>query len=160
MSQPFPEESQSWQGPPAPPPADDQPASRSHPPSGGPRSVLRLIWAGAMLLLLIGVWVATSPQERPTASTSWSGVLITAESDYTANDARTSGAPQQQVVNGWYANDLANIHADQLSAQHAQSVHLGEIAERFTAVLAVVALTLIGEVALRAVPGRAVRPRG
>jgi hypothetical protein len=32
-------------------------------------------------------------------------------SDFDANDARTEGAPQQQVVNGWVARDLLSIIA-------------------------------------------------
>lgn len=37
--------------------------------------------------------------------------------DYEANDARTEGAPQQQVVNGWVARDLLQIITRQNEAQ-------------------------------------------
>jgi len=37
--------------------------------------------------------------------------------DYEANDARTEGAPQQQVVNGWIARDMLRILASQQEAQ-------------------------------------------
>lgn len=37
--------------------------------------------------------------------------------DYESNDALTSGAPQQQVVNGWIARDLLTVIAEQNTAQ-------------------------------------------
>src|SRR5699024_2713908 len=98
-------------------------------------------------------WFAASPGDSPAAPGSWTGALNAAESAYDANEAETSGAPQQQVVNGWYANDLAGIHADQLTAQLAQTAYLADATARIGAVLGVLALALIGDIALRAVPG-------
>lgn len=145
---------QPWQGP--------QPATFAQPPPrrGGSDLVnlihrlLRVLWAIVMLGLLIFVWVSMSPGERPSAPGSWGSALSRAESNYDANNARISGAPQQQVVNGWYANDLATIHADQLSAQLEQYAYSAASSDRIAALTGVLALTVIGEVALRAIPGR------
>lgn len=143
-----------WQGhPPPEPPAASKPAPVD--PTRGPKSILRIIWAAAMLLLLGVVWVLTSPGEPP-GEQHWASELTLAESAYEVNEANTQGAPQQQVVNGWYANDLAAIHVDQLTAQAAQNTYLGAVNDRIAAVLGVIALTVIGDVALRALPTPAV----
>ncbi|RFU19914.1 hypothetical protein [Geodermatophilus marinus] len=66
---------------------------------------------GAILLALaaIVVWFAMAPDE----SSDRSSDIASALADYGLNEARTHGAPQQQVVNGWVAKDLLTIIAEQ-----------------------------------------------
>lgn len=39
--------------------------------------------------------------------------LNAAEDDHAVNSIRTDSAPQQQVANGWYTNDMLNVAASQ-----------------------------------------------
>lgn len=66
---------------------------------------------GAMVLAFaaVVVWFAMAPDE----SSDRSADIASALADYELNDARTQGAPQQQVVNGWVAKDLLIIIAEQ-----------------------------------------------
>ncbi len=52
------------------------------------------------------VWFAMAPEDR-------SSDISQALTEYSLNEARTEGAPQQQVVNGWVAKDLLAIIAEQ-----------------------------------------------
>lgn len=65
---------------------------------------------GATLLAAAAVWimVALAPQDTVTA-TDITKVML----DDTLNQARTEGAPQQAVVNGWTARDLLELTAKQ-----------------------------------------------
>src|SRR5688572_25884644 len=67
--------------------------------------------AGAIVLALaaIIVWFAMAPGDSEDRSSDISRVLA----EYELNEARTEGAPQQQVVNGWVARDLLTIIAEQ-----------------------------------------------
>ena len=64
----------------------------------------------------------TSSYSLPSAS-QYESLISQALSDDAANNLRTEGAPQQQVVNGWTAKDLLTIiakeQADILRAQGA-----------------------------------------
>ena len=53
------------------------------------------------------------------------------------NNLRTEGAPQQQVVNGWYSNDLLNIIALENARTAAQSTDDRTAALLVIAVLAI-----------------------
>ncbi|MCW2507270.1 MAG: hypothetical protein JWP68_418 [Modestobacter sp.] len=46
-------------------------------------------------------------------STDRSADIRSALSEYQLNEATTSGAPQQQVVNGWVARDLLTVIAEE-----------------------------------------------
>jgi len=50
-----------------------------------------------------------SPASEESAPHAWKSDAAAAAVDNEANNLRTEGAPQQQVVNGWYANDLATV---------------------------------------------------
>jgi Flp pilus assembly protein TadB len=63
---------------------------------------------GAVILAVAAalVWFTMAPEDR---SDDISQALV----EYELNEARTEGAPQQQVVNGWVAKDLLTIIAEQ-----------------------------------------------
>lgn len=86
--------------------------------------------AGFLLLAVaaVAVFVVLRPKidtVTPTlpSSTSYESLISSALAADTANNLRTEGAPQQQVVNGWTAKDLLTIIAkeniDILKAQGA-----------------------------------------
>jgi hypothetical protein len=66
----------------------------------------RRVGAVVLVLAAIVVWFAMAPEDR-------SSDISQALTDYSLNEARTQGAPQQQVVNGWVAKDLLTIIAEQ-----------------------------------------------
>ncbi len=67
--------------------------------------------AGAIVLAFAAVviWFAMAPDE----SSDRSSDIASALAEYELNEARTEGAPQQQVVNGWVARDLLTVIAEQ-----------------------------------------------
>lgn len=67
------------------------------------------------------------------------------------NAGETKGAPQQSVVNGWYANDIAVVQAAQNSYIAGSSMRNGNL-------LALIGLGVAGEFIIRGVE-RAKRPR-
>ncbi len=73
-----------------------------------------LVWLIVAVLAVI-VWFAA-----PNGGTSsdWSTQMSSAEANKTINDASTEGAPQQQVVNGWYVTDSLPVLSAQASALH------------------------------------------
>jgi hypothetical protein len=72
-------------------------------------SLVRRVGAIVLALAAVVVWFAMAPDE----SSDRSADIASALADYELNDARTQGAPQQQVVNGWVAKDLLTIIAEQ-----------------------------------------------
>jgi len=62
-----------------------------------------------LALAAVVVWFAMAPDE----SSDRSPEIASALADYELNNARTQGAPQQQVVNGWVAKDLLTVIAEQ-----------------------------------------------
>ena len=85
--------------------------------SNGPQMIFRLgLIAAAVAAVVIGL-NGPAEVERQTVSTSDFDLFIDAAmSDFDANDARTTGAPQQTVVNGWVARDLLFVAANQNEA--------------------------------------------
>ena len=82
--------------------------------------IVRRIGAVALLAAAIAVWFLMEPEAPavPVAQTQEqvrdrSSEIRQALSDYEVNEARTAGAPQQTVVNGWVAKDLLTILAEQ-----------------------------------------------
>ena len=69
----------------------------------------RRVGAIVLALTAVVVWFAMAPDESSNRSTDIARVLA----DYELNEARTQGAPQQQVVNGWVTKDLLAIIAEQ-----------------------------------------------
>jgi hypothetical protein len=72
-------------------------------------NLARRVGAIVLALAAVAVWFAMAPDEPSDRSTDIAGVLA----DYELNEARTQGAPQQQVVNGWVTKDLLAIIAEQ-----------------------------------------------
>jgi len=73
---------------------------------------------GALVLAAAAVVVVlTAGPDIPEGGggTNYARLLDIARSDYDADNARTSGAPQQQVVNGWFARDALSLQILQLS---------------------------------------------
>jgi hypothetical protein len=72
------------------------------------RSVIIARKVGAVVLAIaaVVVWFAMGPEDR-------SSDIRQALVEYELDNARTAGAPQQQVVNGWVAKDLLTIIAEQ-----------------------------------------------
>ncbi len=82
--------------------------------------MIRRIGALVLALAAIVVWFTMAPEdvETPTVQTQEqvrdrSSEISGALADYELNEARTAGAPQQAVVNGWVAKDLLTIIAEQ-----------------------------------------------
>jgi hypothetical protein len=79
--------------------------------------IIRRVGAVVLVLAAVAVWFLMEP-EQPVAQAPEQvrdrGSDISQElSDYERNEARTAGAPQQTVVNGWAAKDLLAIIAEQ-----------------------------------------------
>jgi hypothetical protein len=77
--------------------------------------LVRRIGAIVLGVAAIVVWFAMAPD----ASSDRSPDIESALNDFDANNARTQGAPQQQVVNGWVAKDLLTVIAEQQNASVA-----------------------------------------
>ena len=71
--------------------------------------LVRRVGAIVLALAAVVIWFAMAPDE----SSDRSSDIASALSDYELNEARTEGAPQQQVVNGWVAKDLLTVIAEQ-----------------------------------------------
>lgn len=67
-----------------------------------------LAFAAAIITYALG-----PEQPEPGNVAGYDRQIAQALSDYEANDARTQGAPQQQVVNGWIARDMLTVLAQQ-----------------------------------------------
>lgn len=75
---------------------------------------IRRIGFGVLALAAIVITFVAGPQVPETSDTSrYDRQIQQALDDYESNDARTEGAPQQQVVNGWIARDLLTVIAEQ-----------------------------------------------
>ncbi len=71
--------------------------------------LVRRIGAVVLAVAAALIWFVMAPDEPSSAS----GDVSQALAEYELNEARTEGAPQQQVVNGWVARDLLAIIAEQ-----------------------------------------------
>jgi hypothetical protein len=68
--------------------------------------IARRVGAVVLAIAAVVVWFAMAPEDR-------SSDIRQALVEYELNEARTEGAPQQQVVNGWVAKDLLTVIAEQ-----------------------------------------------
>lgn len=110
---------------------------------GGP-SLARLILGGLLLVLLAIVWSATDPVSASGGKPSeWGSAVSQAAAGNIVNGSKTSGAPQQSVVNGWYQNELSLIQTSQNSYLAASSARNG-------ALLGLLVLAVTGEIVIRA----------
>jgi hypothetical protein len=69
----------------------------------------RRIGAVVLAVAAVVIWFVMAPDDSSGSSSDVSRALA----EYELNEARTEGAPQQQVVNGWVAKDLLAIIAEQ-----------------------------------------------
>jgi hypothetical protein len=115
--------------------------------------LVRRIGLAILAVAAIAVFFLMAPE---VTSESLTGALNEsidfAEEIYSANADRTENAPQQQVVNGWYANDLLNVIARAAAQSPAQSTD-----DRTAAllVIAVLAIALWGATSVGASPAGA-----
>jgi hypothetical protein len=83
-------------------------------------NVVRRVGAIVLVAAATAVWLFMAP-DKPVmpevhvqdSLNDRSSAISSALSDYKMNEARTQGAPQQTVVNGWTAKDLLTIIAEQ-----------------------------------------------
>jgi len=78
--------------------------------------MIRRIGAVVLIIAALGIWFGMKPAQDAKASTYHSAVSAALDAD-TANNAKTEGAPQQTVVNGWTAKDLLTVIAQEGAGQ-------------------------------------------
>jgi hypothetical protein len=111
--------------------------------TAGPVQLTRVILGAILGLLFIWTWVGTGPAVVGAGSPSeWKSDLAAASVKNEVNNGETKGAPQQSVVNGWYANDIAAIAASQNTYMAAASARNGTL-------LMLLGLGVAGELILR-----------
>lgn len=111
----------------------------------GAARVSRVILGTLLALLLVVTWFGASPNRLDAGSpTDASSDLAAAEINYDSNNELAEGAPQQAVVNGWYANDLGVIQASQASYLGASSARNGNL-------LVLIGLGIAAELIIRGV---------
>lgn len=111
--------------------------------SAGPIQLTRVILGAVLGLLFILTWLGTGPAAVDAGSPSkWKSDLAAAGVKNEVNNGETKGAPQQSVVNGWYANDIAAITASQNTYIAASSARNGTL-------LTLLGLGVAGELILR-----------
>ncbi len=77
-------------------------------------AVLTLWWLGILLGLVSFAGAGLGAEADGNSGRDASALIAAAEADYRANNALTRGAPQQQVVNGWFVRDTLPILSNQL----------------------------------------------
>ena len=103
----------------------------------------RIILGSVLGLLLIITWTVSNPAFQSGSSPSdWKSELSAADLKNTMNNGETKGAPQQTVVNGWYANDIAAVTAAQNTYMAASSARNGNF-------LMLLGLGVAGELIIR-----------
>lgn len=111
--------------------------------SAGPIQLARVILGAVLGLLFVLTWIGTGPAAVDAGSPStWKSDLAAAGVKNDVNNGETKGAPQQSVVNGWYANDIAAITASQNTYIAASSARNGTL-------LTLLGLGVAGEFILR-----------
>lgn len=103
----------------------------------------RIILGAVLGLLVIMTWVGTGPNAVDAGSPSaWKSELTAASVKNEVNNGETKGAPQQTVVNGWYANDIATVTA-------AQNTYIAASSARNGTLLMLLGLGIAGEMIIR-----------
>ena len=75
-----------------------------------------LVWILVGMIALL-VWFSASENVDPNKGKSG---MLSAGAIKKGNDANTQGAPQQQVVNGWYVADALPVISDQIAGIHTE----------------------------------------
>lgn len=111
--------------------------------NAGPVQLARVVLGAILGLLFILTWLATGPVVVDAGSPSdWKSQLAAASVKNEVNNGETKGAPQQSVVNGWYANDIAAVTA-------SQNTYIAASSARNGALLMLLGLGVAGELILR-----------
>lgn len=111
----------------------------------GAANAARVILGVVLAVLLTITWLANNTTLNSDNSPSdWKSELTQATVKNELNAGETKGAPQQSVVNGWYANDIAVVHASQNSYIAGSSMRNGNL-------LALIGLGIAGELIIRGV---------
>lgn len=110
--------------------------------AAGPIRLARIILGAVLGLLFILTWLTTGPAIVDAGPSDWKSELAAAGVKNDVNNGETKGAPQQTVVNGWYANDIASVMASQNTYIAASSARNGTL-------LTLVGLGVAGEMILR-----------
>lgn len=101
--------------------------------------VVRFWWALAMLLGFLVSFLALMPSGE---SSGWSKEMTSAAARYSLQEGSAQGAPQQSVLNGWYANDLLAVQAKIAGDQKEQT-------QRISAMVFFLSLGVLGDMTLR-----------
>ena len=111
--------------------------------AAGPIQLARIVLGAVLAFLFILTWLGTGPAAVDAGSPSdWKSELNSASVKNEINNGETRGAPQQTVVNGWYANDIATITA-------AQNTYMAASSARNGTLLTLLGLGFAGELILR-----------
>ena len=104
-----------------------------------------LIKALAVVLAVVAVVLGSSAMQKGSEKVTQSrdGEQLSALLDYDANNANAETAPQQQVVNGWVAKDLAIVQLNQLGDLTKAQEQTNKIAALGVATIALVAVLLM-----------------
>lgn len=103
----------------------------------------RIILGSVLALLLVITWIANNPAVHGGSGPSdWRADLLEAGVTNEMNAGETKGAPQQAVVNGWYANDIAQVQA-------AQNTYIAGSSMRNGNLLVLIGLGVAGELMIR-----------
>lgn len=73
-----------------------------------------IVWILVAAFALV-VWFSAPEKSDPDAG---SARMISAEVNKRSNDSNAQGAPQQQVVNGWFVADALPVISDQIAGVH------------------------------------------
>lgn len=79
--------------------------------------MVRVVGFAVLALAALVVMVTMGPSVEDVDTSTFDRLVDQALSDAEANEARTQGAPQQQVVNGWTNRDLLTAISRQMSAE-------------------------------------------
>ena len=71
--------------------------------------------------------VGNNPSADDSGVSSWKSSSATASARNELNGSKTSGAPQQAVVNSWHDNDLANVQISQSTYTAVSSFRNGRL---------------------------------
>ncbi len=109
----------------------------------GLAQLARIVVGTLLALLLIITWVGGAPNRDDVgAPYDWTSQLDAAAVENELNNRATERAPQQSVVNGWYANELALVQASQNTYMAASSARNGNL-------LVLIGLGIAGELIIR-----------
>lgn len=111
--------------------------------AAGATQLARIILGAVLGLLFLLTWLGTGPAAVDAGGPSdGKSELAAASVKNEINNGETRGAPQQTVVNGWHANDIATVTA-------AQNTYIAASSARNGTLLMLLGLGLAGELILR-----------